>query len=85
MKIKIKMKNRSHRCNTNRLSSRHRHEYSEYKNCFSKMMLICIKHHLSNIWNSIHEKLKKHWGWVWKMVLLIKKACNNFTTFQRPH
>ena len=30
---------------------------------------------LSNIWNSIHEKVKQHWRWVEKKVLLIKKAC----------
>ena len=32
------------------------------------MMLICIKQHLSNIWTSIHEKVKQHWGWVEKSV-----------------
>ena len=37
------------------------------------MMVICIKQHLSNIWSSIHEKVKQHWGWVEKM-LLIKKV-----------
>ena len=25
-----------------------------------------IKKHLSNIWSSIHEKVKQHWGWVEK-------------------
>ena len=29
-------------------------------------MVICIKQHLSNIWSSIHEKAKKHSGWVEK-------------------
>ena len=33
------------------------------------MMLIWIKQHLSNIWNSIHEKVNQRWGW------LQKKAC----------
>ena len=32
------------------------------------MMLICIKQHLSNIWRSIYEKVKQHWGWVEKSV-----------------
>ena len=32
----------------------------------SMMILICIKQHLSNIWNSIHEKVKRQWGWVEK-------------------
>ena len=30
------------------------------------MIVICIKQHLSNIWSSIHEKVKEHWGWVEK-------------------
>ena len=29
-----------------------------------------IKQHLSNIWRSIHKKVKQHWGWVEK-----KKRC----------
>ena len=40
--------------------------------CLSIMMVVCIKQHLSNIWNSIHEKVKQHWGSVEK-TLLIKK------------
>ena len=41
------------------------------------------KQHLSRLWNSIHGKVKQHWGWVtltkksWrveKKVVLIKKA-----------
>ena len=28
------------------------------------MMIICIKQPLSNIWSSVHEKVKQHWGWV---------------------
>ena len=39
------------------------------------MMVICIKQHLTNIWSSIHEKVKQHWGWVEAEMLLIKKAC----------
>ena len=46
-------------------------------NCFKKslsmMMLICIKQHLSNIWSSIQEKVKQHWGWVEKKALFVKK------------
>ena len=51
----MKMKNRSHR---------HGHENSKYRKCLSMMMLICIKHHLSNICSSIHEKVKQDWGCV---------------------
>ena len=25
-------------------------------------MVVCIKQHLSNIWISIHENVKQHWG-----------------------
>ena len=31
-------------------------------------MITCIKQHLSNIWTSIHAKIKQHWGWVEKSV-----------------
>ena len=36
------------------------------------MMLIYIKQHPTNIWGSIYEKVKEHWGWVEKNVLIIK-------------
>ena len=64
LKMKMEMQNRSHRYNINRPMSRHGHKYSKYKKCLSMMMLLCIKQHLSNIWSSIHEKVKQHWGWV---------------------
>ena len=28
------------------------------------IMILCTKHYLSNIWTSVHEKVKQHWGWV---------------------
>ena len=65
----MKMKNRSHR-----------HEIvlgldnSKYKNCLSMMMLICIKQQLSNIWRSIYEKVKQHWGWVERRVAYKKSV-----------
>ena len=52
------MKNKSYRYDINRPRSRHGHKYTKYKICLSIMMVICIKKHLSNIWNSIHEKVK---------------------------
>ena len=61
MKMKI-MKNRSYKYDINWPRCRHGHKYSKYKQRLSMMMLICIKQHLSNIWNSILEKLKQHWG-----------------------
>ena len=33
-------------------------------------VLLCIQQHLSNIWSSIHEKTKQHWGWVEKKLCL---------------
>ena len=48
-KMKMEMKKRSHKYDTSRPRSRHRYKYSKYKNCFSMMMLICIKQHLRNI------------------------------------
>ena len=27
------------------------------------MVRLCIKQHVSNIWSSIHEKVKQHWAW----------------------
>ena len=67
-KNEVKMKNRSNRYDINRLKSRHGHKYGKYKECLTMMMLICIKHYLSNIWSSIDEKVKQHWGWVEKSV-----------------
>ena len=32
----------------------------------SMMMLLCIAQHLSNIWSSVYENVKQHWGWVKK-------------------
>ena len=60
------MKTRSHRYDINRPRSRNEHRYSKYKKYLFMMMLMCVKHHLSKIWSSIHEKVKQHWGWVGK-------------------
>ena len=71
------MKNKSYRYVINRPRPRHWRKYTKYKICRSIMMVICIKKHLSNIWNSIHEKVKQHWVWVEKSVAYKKKkACN---------
>ena len=34
-----------------------------------------IDQHLSNLWSSIDDKVKQHWGWVEKSVAY-KKACS---------
>ena len=68
----MKIKNRSYRSEINRPRSRHEHKYSKDKKCLNMIILLCIKQHLSNIWNSIHEKGKAEL----KKALLIKKTCS---------
>ena len=58
MKMRLEIKNTSHRYDTNRPRARHRHKNTIYKLCLIIMMAICIKQHLSNILRSIHEKVK---------------------------
>ena len=77
MKMEMKIKNKSYRYNINRPRFRHEHKYSKYRTCLIIKMLKCLKQHLSNIWSSIHEKVKQYWGWVEKKRCLYKKkACN---------
>ena len=73
MKMRLRVKNRSHRYDINRLRTRHGHKYTKYKMCLSVVMVICINQHLSNIWSSIYVKVKQHWGWIEKSVAYIKK------------
>ena len=49
MKMKLKMKHRSHRYKINRPRPRYGHKYTKCKMFLSKMMVICIKQHLSNL------------------------------------
>ena len=50
MKMRLKMKNRSHRYDINRPRLRHGHEYTKYKMCkIIIIMVIRIKQHLSKI------------------------------------
>ena len=48
-KMKMNLKNRSHRQDINGPMFRHGRKYSKYKKFLGMMMLICIKPHLSNI------------------------------------
>ena len=87
--MKMKMKNTSHRCDILRPRSRHGRKYSKYKNCLVMMMLLCIKQYLSNIWDSMHEEVKQHWGWVGKKRCLLKRALKSlhggtWATTMRP-
>ena len=45
----MKMKNRSYRYDINRPRPIHGHKYTKYKMSHSKMMVICIEQHLSNM------------------------------------
>ena len=76
MKMRLKIKNRSHRYDINTPRRRQGHEYTKYKMFVSILMDTCIKQHQSNIWSSVHEKAKQQWGSVEKNALLIKKAGN---------
>ena len=78
MNVKTKMKIDSRKYGINRPRCRHRYKYSKYVRRHSMMMLICIKQHLSNIWSSIYENVKEHWGWVEKNVAY-KKTCSQVT------
>ena len=49
---------------------RHGYKCTKCKICLSIMIVLCIKQHLSNIWSSIHEKIKQLWGWVEKKICL---------------
>ena len=73
--MKTKMKHRSQRYVINRPRSRQGHEYSKYKKCLIKAMLVCIKQHLSKIWSLIYEKVKEYWGWAEKKCCVYRKAC----------
>ena len=80
------MKNISHRYDINRPRPRHGHKYTKYKMCLTIMMVMCIKQHLSNIWSSINEKVKQHWGWVEKSVAYKKSVLTKLAnkTHSRP-
>ena len=68
MKIKIKIKTRKHRYDKIDLGLDMDTNTRYISKCLSMMILTCIKQHLSNIWSSIHENVKQHWGWVEKSV-----------------
>ena len=65
-KMRLKMKHRSQRYDINRPRPRHGHKFTTYKMCLSIMLVICIKEHISNIWDSIDGKVRQNWGLVEK-------------------
>ena len=74
MEMRLKNKNRIHRYDINTPRPRHGRKYTTCKIGLSIMMVICIKKLLSNIWNSIREKIKKHRNWVEKNVAYKKSV-----------
>ena len=64
--MRLKMKSRPQRYDIYRPRPRHGQKYTQYKMCLSIIMVISIKQHLSNIWSSVHEEVKQHYGWVKK-------------------
>ena len=58
----LKIKGRTQRYDINRPRTKYGGKCTKYKMCANIMMVICIKQHQSNIWSSIHEKVKQHWG-----------------------
>ena len=78
MKMMLKINVRSRRYDINWLRPRNGHKYTKYKTCLRMMMVILIKQHLSNIWSSVHEKVKQHWGWSEKKCCFSKKRVGAF-------
>ena len=52
--------------------------------CFIIIMALYSKQHLNNIWSSIHEKVKQHWGWVEKSVAYKKRVARINSSDQHP-
>ena len=67
--MKIKMKNGSHRYDINRPSL---DMDTDVVNIRSASVGWFFKQHLSNMWSSVHEIVKHHWGWVKKKRCLQK-------------
>ena len=60
MKMRLKIKNESHRYGINNPRLRHGYKCIKYEMCLIIMMVIGIKQHLSNIWSSIHENVNPY-------------------------
>ena len=68
------LKIRSQRYNINRPRPWLGHKYTKYKMYLSVMMVMSIKQHLKNIWNSIIEKVVQLWRWLKKRVAYKKSV-----------
>ena len=62
MKMRRRIKNKSHRYDIKRTRPRYDYEYTKYKMLLSLIMVMCNKQHLSNMWCWIHEKVKRDWA-----------------------
>ena len=60
--MKMKMKNSSHRYDIIKPKPKHGHKYANGIISVSVWWCLYVKQHLSNIWRSIHEKVKQRWG-----------------------
>ena len=54
--MRLRIKNKSHRYDINRLRPKHGHKSAKYKMCLIIMMVRGIKQHLSKIWSSNQKK-----------------------------
>ena len=52
--------------------------------CLGKAVPVLNKQHVSNIWGSIHSKVKQHWGWVKESVAYKKKLVHLFFRGKQP-
>ena len=57
MKMRLKMKNESHRRNINRTRPRHGCKCTKYDVCLNMKMVICNKQPLRNVWSWTHGKV----------------------------
>ena len=62
MKMRLKMKNSLHKYEINKPRPRHGHKYTKHKICDNRMMVICIKQHLSNTESSLPENVEQQRG-----------------------
>ena len=76
MKMRVKLKNRSHRYNMKKINPRHGYGNNKYKIRLSMIMVMCNKQHLSNIWSLIHEKFTNTGAELKKKRVIFLSDCN---------
>ena len=74
MKMRLKMKIRSHGYDIKKnLGVDMNANIPNIKYDLAMLMIVCTKQHITNIWSSVCERGKLHWGWVWKKRLSEKE------------